>query len=80
MPLVTVMGTDFGVLLGGTVVTEAVFAWPGVGQLTVQAIYHRDFAIVQATVFMLAAFFVLINLAVDLAYGVLDPRVQIAKG
>ena len=78
LPLVTVMGTDLGVLLHGTVVIEVVFAWPGVGLLAVQAIYHRDFVVVQATVFLMAAFFVFVNLIVDLMYGFLDPRVRIS--
>ena len=65
-----------GILLGGTVIIETVFAWPGVGRLTVQAIYHRDFPVGQTAVFVLAAGFVFINLAVDILYRALDPRIE----
>lgn len=77
IPLVTVMGMDLGILLGGTVVVETVFAWPGLGRLTVEAIYQRDFVVVQTAVFLLAGLFVLINLAVDTLYFFLDPRVRL---
>ncbi|OGL63870.1 MAG: ABC transporter permease [Candidatus Tectomicrobia bacterium RIFCSPLOWO2_12_FULL_69_37] len=76
IPIVTVLGLDLGILLGGTVIIETVFAWPGVGRLTVQAIYHRDFPVVQTAVFVLAAGFVFINLAVDILYRALDPRIE----
>ena len=72
----TVVAVEFGVLLGGAVVTETVFAWPGVGRLAVQAILTRDFPLVQAIVFVVATTLVLLNLAVDLLYGVLDPRIR----
>ena len=76
IPIVTVMGLDLGILLGGTVIIEVVFAWPGVGRLVVDSIANRDFPIVQAAVFLLASGFVLINLAVDLVYAYLDPRIS----
>jgi ABC-type dipeptide/oligopeptide/nickel transport system permease component len=76
LPIVTVVAIEFGVLLGGAVVTETVFAWPGVGRLAVQAILTRDFPLVQAIVFVVATTLVLLNLAVDLLYGVLDPRIR----
>lgn len=76
IPIVTVLGLDLGILLGGTVIIETVFAWPGVGRLTVQAIYNRDFPVVQTAVFVLAAGFVFINLTVDIFYRVLDPRIE----
>ena len=76
IPIVTVMGLDLGILLGGTVIVETVFAWPGAGRLVVQAIANRDFPVVQAVVFLLASVFVLINLAVDLIYAYLDPRIE----
>lgn len=76
IPIVTVLGLDLGILLGGTVIIEVVFAWPGVGRLVVEAISHRDFPVVQAAVFVLATGFILINLAVDLLYAWLDPRIQ----
>jgi peptide/nickel transport system permease protein len=76
LPVIAVLGLQFGQLLGGAVVTETVFSWPGIGRLLVQAIYTRDFPIVQATVMIVAVIFVLINLFVDLAYAWLDPRIK----
>jgi peptide/nickel transport system permease protein len=76
IPVITVMGLQFGALLGGAVITEAVFAWPGVGSLSVQALFNRDYPIVQTTVMLLAVVFALINLAVDISYGFLDPRIR----
>jgi len=75
IPLVTVIGLEFGILLGGAVITETIFAWPGVGRLAVDAIFSRDYPLVQAIVAVLATLFVLINLAVDLVYTYLDPRI-----
>jgi peptide/nickel transport system permease protein len=77
IPLVTIIGLDLGALLGGAVVTEQIFAWPGVGLEVVLAINNRDFPVVQAAVFVVAASFVLINLVVDLLYTWLDPRVRL---
>jgi ABC-type dipeptide/oligopeptide/nickel transport system permease component len=76
IPLVTVAGLEFGFLLGGVVVIETVFAWPGLGRLVVQAIFNRDFPVVQAAVLVLACIFVVINLVVDLLYGWLDPQIR----
>jgi len=76
LPIITVVAVEFGVLLGGAVVAETVFAWPGVGRLAVQAILTRDFPLVQAIVFVIATTLVVLNLAVDLLYGVLDPRIR----
>jgi peptide/nickel transport system permease protein len=76
MPLVTIIAIDAGTLLGGAVITETVFAWPGVGRLAIQAISDRDYPVVQAAVFIVALGFVLINLLVDLVYGYLDPRIR----
>jgi peptide/nickel transport system permease protein len=78
IPVVTLIGLEFGALLGGAVITESIFAWPGVGRLTVQAIYGRDIPLVQAAVIVLAGIFVVINLLVDLFYVVLDPRIRLA--
>jgi len=78
IPVVTIIGMELGTLLGGAVITETIFAWPGVGRLAVQAIYNRDYPVVQAAVFLLAAIFVLVNLVVDLLYTYLDPRVKLA--
>ena len=61
--------------MGGVIVTETVFSWPGVGRLAVQAIYARDFPVVQAVVFLFAMIFVIVNLVVDLLYAALDPRI-----
>jgi ABC-type dipeptide/oligopeptide/nickel transport system permease component len=76
VPVVTLIGLQFGTLLGGAVVTETIFAWPGVGRLAVQSIFVRDYPVVQAGVFVLALTFVAINLLVDLLYGYLDPRIR----
>ena len=77
IPVVTIVGMELGTLLGGAVITEWIFAWPGVGRLTVQAIFNRDYPVVQAAVFLLASIFVLVNLVVDLLYTYLDPRVKL---
>lgn len=76
IPLVTVAGMQFGFLIGGTVIIETVFAWPGVGRLVVQAIFNRDYPLVQAIVLILAVIFVAANLIVDLLYTWLDPRIS----
>ncbi|RJQ57520.1 MAG: ABC transporter permease [Desulfobacteraceae bacterium] len=76
IPIVTVAGMQFGFLLGGTVIIETVFAWPGVGRLVVQAIFNRDYPLVQAIVLVLAVIFVAVNLAVDMLYMILDPRIS----
>jgi peptide/nickel transport system permease protein len=76
IPIVTVVGVQAGYLLGGAVLTETVFAWPGVGTLMVQGILARDFPLVQGCVLVVALSFVLINLMVDLLYAWLDPRIR----
>jgi peptide/nickel transport system permease protein len=76
IPIVTVVGVQAGYLLGGAVLTETVFAWPGVGTLMVQGILARDFPLVQGCVLVVALSFVVINLAVDLLYAWLDPRIR----
>lgn len=76
IPVVTLIGSDFGRLLGGTVVIEAIFAFPGMGLLTLTAIQLRDYTQLQGNVLFIAAVFVLFNLLVDLLYGVLDPRIR----
>jgi len=75
IPLVTVFGMDFGRLLGGAVIVETVFAWPGMGRFLIDAIMARDIYVVQGTVLVFAALVVVVNLIVDLAYGFLDPRI-----
>lgn len=76
IPVVTIVGLRLGFLLGGSVIVEQVFAWPGIGTQVVTAIGNRDFPVVQAAVLMIALCFVLINLVVDLLYGLLDPRIR----
>jgi peptide/nickel transport system permease protein len=76
VPLLTVLGLQIGTLLGGAVITESVFAWPGMGKLVVDAIFFRDFPVVQTVLILSATIFVLINLLVDLVYTVIDPRIR----
>ncbi len=76
IPVVTTLALDFGVLLGGAVVTETIFAWPGLGRLIVQAIMLRDYPVVQAGVLYLSVAFVVLNSGVDALYAVLDPRIR----
>ncbi|AYH48411.1 ABC transporter permease [Dickeya fangzhongdai] len=76
IPVVTMVGIIAGELLGGSVVTETVFAWPGVGRLIVQAIQVHDFPVIQAGVVVVAVLFIVINVMVDMLYGVLDPRIS----
>ena len=76
IPIVTLAGLETGQLLGGAVITETIFAWPGVGRLTVQALLNRDFPVVLAAVFVISVTYTLVNLLVDLLYGWLDPRTR----
>jgi len=76
IPVVTVVGAQVGGLMGGSVIIEVIFGLPGVGYSLVQAIYNRDYPIVQVAAVYLAAVFVLVNLGVDLLYGVIDPRIK----
>lgn len=76
IPIVTVIGLQFGHLLGGAILTETIFAWPGVGRLTVDAIYARDYPLVQGCVLLVAVTFVMVNLFVDVLYAYLDPRIK----
>jgi peptide/nickel transport system permease protein len=76
IPVVTAVGMQFGGLLGGAVVTETIFSWPGVGRLAVNSILRRDFPMVQGTTLVLCLTFVLVNLVVDIAYTFLDPRIR----
>ena len=78
LPVVTVIGLQFGYLLGGAVLTETVFVWPGIGLMTFTAIGTRDVPVIQGAILMTSASFVLINLLVDLAYAYLDPRIKYA--
>lgn len=76
IPIVTIIGLQLGFLLGGVVVVEIVFAWPGIGRLAFLAVQDRDFTVLQGTVLYIAFMFLLINLAVDILYGYLDPRIR----
>ncbi len=77
LPMITLLGLQLGALLGGAVVTETVFAWPGLGLLTVEAIQARDYPVVQACVLLISLAYVLVNLLTDLAYGLVDPRIRL---
>jgi ABC-type dipeptide/oligopeptide/nickel transport system permease component len=78
IPVITVVGLQMGNLLGGAVIVEIVFGWPGVGRLLVDAIFHRDYPLVQTAILFITAGFVLINLLVDLSYVYLDPRIRLS--
>jgi peptide/nickel transport system permease protein len=73
---VTVIGLQTGTLLGGAVLTEIVFAWPGIGRLLVEAILSRDYPVVQGVVLLVATMFIFVNLIVDILYSYLDPRIR----
>lgn len=77
IPVVTIIGLQFGTLLAGAIVTESIFAWPGVGRLTVQAIQARDYPLLQGCILVIAFSYVLVNLLTDVVYAVVDPRVRL---
>lgn len=79
LPVMTLLGLQLGALLGGAVITETVFSWPGIGLLTVEAIQRRDYPVVQATVLFISLTYVLVNLTTDLMYAWIDPRVRIGR-
>ncbi len=79
IPVVTVVGLQFGYMLGGAVLTESVFGWPGLGRLVVQSIFTRDYPLVQSGILLIAITFVFVNLAVDLLYAAIDPRLRRKK-
>jgi len=76
IPILTVIGTDFGSYLSGAVLTESIFGWPGLGRLTLEAILKRDLPIIQGTVLFMALMFICVNLIVDILYGIIDPRIR----
>lgn len=76
LPVVTVMGLQFGALLGGAVITETIFSWPGVGLLLIEAIRARDYPLVQGCVLAIAVTYVVVNLLTDMTYGFIDPRIR----
>jgi ABC-type dipeptide/oligopeptide/nickel transport system permease component len=76
IPIVTIIGLQFGAVLTGTIITETIFAWPGVGRLLIQAINFRDYPLVQGCILFISVTYVLMNLITDLTYGLLDPRIR----
>jgi len=76
MPVVTIVGLQLGALLSGAIITETIFSWPGIGSLTIEAINRRDYPMVQGCIFVIAMCYVIVNLATDLIYGFLDPRIR----
>jgi peptide/nickel transport system permease protein len=80
LPTITFLGLQFGSLLGGTVIVEQVFAWPGIGRLIIDAINQRDYPVIQGGVIFLAIIMVAVNLIVDLSYSLIDPRIRAGKG
>jgi ABC-type dipeptide/oligopeptide/nickel transport system permease component len=76
IPILTILGLQFGTLLAGTVVTETIFSWPGIGHLAVQAIYARDYPLLQGCILLIAVCYVAVNLLTDLIYAIVDPRVS----
>lgn len=76
LPIVTVIGLRFGYMLGGAVITESIFAWPGMGRLMITAVGQRDIPVVQGVLLVFAISFVFVNLMVDIIYGFVDPRIR----
>lgn len=79
LPVVTILGMQLGALLAGAVITETVFSWPGIGQLTIEAIQKRDYPVIQSCVLLISLCYVLVNLFTDLVYAYLDPRVSLSE-
>ena len=79
IPIITIIGIDFGSYLSGAVLTESIFGWPGIGRFALEAILKRDFPVIQGTVLFAAMMFILANLIVDLLYGVVDPKVRLER-
>jgi peptide/nickel transport system permease protein len=80
VPVMTVAGMRFAGLLGGAVIVETVFAWPGIGKFVLDSIFDRDYPVIQGFVVFMGTVFLLVNLAVDLGYAALDPRIRVANG
>src|SRR3982075_1015909 len=78
IPIITILGLQFGTLLAGTIVTETIFSWPGIGRLTVQAISARDYPLLQGCILVIAVSYVVVNLLTDLLYSLIDPRIRLA--
>ncbi len=77
IPVITILGLQFGALLSGSIITETIFSWPGIGRLMIQAVNQRDYPLVQGCVLFISLSYVLVNLATDLLYGAADPRIRI---
>lgn len=77
LPIITVLGMQFGALLAGAVITETIFSWPGIGQLLIESIQKRDYPVVQACVLLISATYVIVNLVTDILYVVIDPRIRL---
>ena len=79
LPIITLLGLQLGALLAGAVITEVVFSWPGIGQLTIEAIHTRDYPLVQSCILLISLSYVLVNIVTDILYSVLDPRVRLGE-
>jgi len=77
VPLITILGLQFGALLSGSIITETIFSWPGIGRLIIEAVNRRDYPVVQGCVLLISLSYVLVNLATDLFYGIADPRIRL---
>jgi len=80
LPVITVIGLQLGALLAGAVITETIFAWPGIGLLTIEAIQRRDYPVVQGCILFISLSYVLVNLLTDRLYRIIDPRVRYEAG
>ncbi|HEY4839530.1 MAG TPA: ABC transporter permease, partial [Candidatus Acidoferrales bacterium] len=78
VPIITILGLQFGTLLAGTIVTESIFSWPGIGRLTVQAIQSRDYPLLQGCILVIALSYVVVNLMTDVVYSLIDPRIRVS--
>jgi ABC-type dipeptide/oligopeptide/nickel transport system permease component len=78
IPIITILGLQFGTLLAGTIVTETIFSWPGIGRLTVMAISSRDYPLLQGCILVIALSYVIVNLLTDFLYAFIDPRVRLS--
>jgi ABC-type dipeptide/oligopeptide/nickel transport system permease component len=79
IPIITITSLQIGIVFGGAVITETIFSWPGIGRLLVQSIHFRDYPIVQASIFMIAMMFCLINLITDIGYALVNPEIRLEK-
>ena len=77
IPILTILGLQFGTLLAGAIVTETIFSWPGIGRLAVQAISARDYPLLQGCILLIAVSYVVVNLLTDMIYALVDPRVRL---